>query len=77
MGKEFITGYTSFIDGEKDPRNLLVAFAIARVILIEFDVTEHVEVCVPTLVSFRKHETFLVSIQHNILLLPDHISPSA
>lgn len=45
LGTEFISGYASLAEGEKDPRNLLVAFAIARVLLIEFDVSHHVEVC--------------------------------
>jgi DNA repair/transcription protein MET18/MMS19 len=45
MRKEFISGYIALAEGEKDPRNLLTAFAIARVILIEFDITDHVEVC--------------------------------
>lgn len=44
MGKEFLDGYVALADGEKDPRNLIVAFAIARVILIEFDIRERVEV---------------------------------
>jgi DNA repair/transcription protein MET18/MMS19 len=44
MGKNFLDGYVSLADGEKDPRNLVVAFAIARVILIEFDISAHVEV---------------------------------
>lgn len=44
MGNEFITGYVSLAEGEKDPRNLLVAFAIARVLLIEFDVKHYIEV---------------------------------
>ncbi|KAJ7314418.1 ARM repeat-containing protein [Mycena albidolilacea] len=43
MKKDFIAPYISLAEGEKDPRNLLVAFAIARVILIEFDPTDHVE----------------------------------
>ncbi|KAM6497040.1 ARM repeat-containing protein [Amanita muscaria] len=43
MNKEFLDGYIYLAEGEKDPRNLLVAFAIARVILIEFDITKHVE----------------------------------
>ncbi|KAG6833236.1 hypothetical protein H0H87_009857 [Tephrocybe sp. NHM501043] len=43
LGKAFLTGYVLLAEGEKDPRNLLVAFAIARVILIEFDISEHVE----------------------------------
>ena len=44
MGKEFLDGYASLAEGEKDPRNLIIAFAIARVILIEFDIHERVEV---------------------------------
>lgn len=43
MGKAFVAGYISLAEGEKDPRNLLVAFAIARVILIEFDISDHTE----------------------------------
>jgi hypothetical protein len=44
MNKGFLSGYIALADGEKDPRNLLVAFAIARVILIEFDISDHIEV---------------------------------
>ncbi len=44
MGKEFLNGYIVLADGEKDPRNLMVAFAIARVILIEFDFLDYLEV---------------------------------
>ena len=44
MGSEFLAGYISLAEGEKDPRNLLLAFAIGRVILIEFDVSSHTEV---------------------------------
>ncbi|KAH8111038.1 ARM repeat-containing protein [Phellopilus nigrolimitatus] len=43
MGNEFLTGYTSLVDGEKDPRNLMIAFSIDRVICIEFDISRHVE----------------------------------
>ncbi|PBK72546.1 ARM repeat-containing protein [Armillaria solidipes] len=43
MNKEFLAGYITLADGEKDPRNLLVAFAIARVILVEFDISDFVE----------------------------------
>ncbi|KAJ3516937.1 hypothetical protein NLJ89_g807 [Agrocybe chaxingu] len=43
MGKPFLDGYTTLADGEKDPRNLMIAFAIARVILIEFDISQHTE----------------------------------
>jgi DNA repair/transcription protein MET18/MMS19 len=43
MGSEFLTGYINLADGEKDPRNLMLAFAIDRVIGIEFDIATHVE----------------------------------
>ncbi|EIN09656.1 ARM repeat-containing protein [Punctularia strigosozonata HHB-11173 SS5] len=43
MGAEFIEGYIYLAEGEKDPRNLTVAFAIDRVIAIEFDITRHLE----------------------------------
>lgn len=44
MGDEFLTGYRGLVDGEKDPRNLIIAFTIDRVILTEFDISQHIEV---------------------------------
>lgn len=44
MGDEFVRGYIALADGEKDPRNLLLAFSIDKVICIEFDITQHIEV---------------------------------
>ena len=44
MGKQFLSGYIALAEGEKDPRNLMVAFTIVRVLIIEFDISEHVEV---------------------------------
>ncbi|KAI6008968.1 Dos2-interacting transcription regulator of RNA-Pol-II-domain-containing protein [Pisolithus marmoratus] len=43
MGDQFVSGYATLASGEKDPRNLTVAFAIALVILTEFDISKHVE----------------------------------
>ncbi|THH18072.1 hypothetical protein EW146_g2870 [Bondarzewia mesenterica] len=43
ISDEFITGYAALADGEKDPRNLLLAFSIDRVIIIEFDITNNIE----------------------------------
>ncbi|EKM50673.1 uncharacterized protein PHACADRAFT_178404 [Phanerochaete carnosa HHB-10118-sp] len=43
LGAEFLDGYVGLAEGEKDPRNLLVAFAIARVLVIEFDIKQHIE----------------------------------
>jgi DNA repair/transcription protein MET18/MMS19 len=44
MGKDFLTGYCQLVTGEKDPRNLRLAFSIERVMLVEFDISESVEV---------------------------------
>lgn len=44
MNDDFINSYVKLADGEKDPRNLIITFAIDRVLLIEFDVTKHYEV---------------------------------
>lgn len=38
LGKSFLTGFTSLVNGEKDPRNLMVAFSVMKVILQEFDI---------------------------------------
>ncbi|KIR60191.1 DNA repair/transcription protein MET18/MMS19 [Cryptococcus bacillisporus CA1873] len=43
MGTPFINSYTKIVDGEKDPRNLMLLFSIDRVILLEFDVKDHIE----------------------------------
>lgn len=39
----FLPGYIKLAEGEKDPRNLLLAFNIARIITLEFDITNHVD----------------------------------
>lgn len=44
MGDDFVASYIKVAEGEKDPRNLLMAFGIMRVILIEFDPYLHLEV---------------------------------
>jgi DNA repair/transcription protein MET18/MMS19 len=38
MGPEFLQGYCALAEGEKDPRNLKIGFAIDLVLLIEFDI---------------------------------------
>ena len=44
MGDRFLSDYITLADGEKDPRNLMIAFAIARVLAIEFDISNKFEV---------------------------------
>ncbi|WWC73452.1 uncharacterized protein I206_107422 [Kwoniella pini CBS 10737] len=43
MGTSFLNSYTKMVDGEKDPRNLMLLFSIDRVILLEFEVKDHIE----------------------------------
>lgn len=44
LGKEFIGNYCNMSEGEKDPRNLMLSFSIIKVILLEFDISSHIEV---------------------------------
>ncbi len=44
MGDRFLSGYIALVDGEKDPRNLMVGFAIARVLALEFNISNKFEV---------------------------------
>lgn len=44
MGTAWVTGLADLIGGEKDPRNLMIVFSVMKVILIEFDIVQHVEV---------------------------------
>lgn len=44
MGDTFIGSYCKLADGEKDPRNLLIAYSIARVIVVEFEIDNLVDV---------------------------------
>lgn len=44
MGPEFISSYCKMVDGEKDPRNLMLLFQMDTVILREFNVAPQIEV---------------------------------
>lgn len=45
LGDESLIGITDLVSGEKDPRNLMIIFSILRVIMIEWDLVSHAEVC--------------------------------
>jgi DNA repair/transcription protein MET18/MMS19 len=38
LGKTFIEGFVNLMATEKDPHNLMLAFSIVKVILVEFDI---------------------------------------
>nr|CAG8536573.1 15089_t:CDS:10 [Entrophospora candida] len=40
---EFIAGFIQVMDGEKDPRNLLLAFFLVKSIIREFDISNNIE----------------------------------
>lgn len=44
INNEFVYGFTQAMDGEKDPRNLMCAFKLIKIITDEFDIATHVEV---------------------------------
>ena len=70
MGPEFVSGYINLAEGEKDPRNLLLAFAIARVLLIEFDTAKHIEVRHSTHVTDQAYIMYRIcSISHSAISL--------
>ncbi|RIA93901.1 Dos2-interacting transcription regulator of RNA-Pol-II-domain-containing protein [Glomus cerebriforme] len=43
MGQDFVVGFIQAMDGEKDPRNLLLAFSLIKLIIHEFDISQRVE----------------------------------
>lgn len=73
LGKEFLSGYISLAEGEKDPRNLLLAFAIDRVLLLEFDIAAHIEVSDALRMVCTELTRDLGSVQYHPLLLPDYL----
>jgi hypothetical protein len=61
------------VDGEKDPRNLMLLFSLEKVILLEFDVKDHVEVSIwahPLTLARAKRSG---SIRRDILLFPNFL----
>lgn len=52
MGGQFVNGLVNLVAGEKDPRNLMIVFSNLRVVLVEFDMVNHAEVCPFPLVTY-------------------------
>lgn len=46
MGDESLVGIVDLMTGEKDPRNLMLVFSILKVLMVEWDITHHVEVSI-------------------------------
>jgi DNA repair/transcription protein MET18/MMS19 len=43
MKDESLVGVTDLVAGEKDPRNLMLVFSMLRVIMVEWDITDHAQ----------------------------------
>ena len=55
LGTESIVGIMDLVSGEKDPRNLMYIFSIFRVVMMEWDISAHAEVCLITCRSEEMH----------------------
>ncbi|EJT48863.1 hypothetical protein A1Q1_02122 [Trichosporon asahii var. asahii CBS 2479] len=55
---EFINSYSKVVDGEKDPRNLMLLFQLDKVILSEFNVKDQIEVSFKVLRELTVQEMF-------------------
>lgn len=44
MGDESLVGITDLVSGEKDPRNLMLIFSMLKVIMVEWDISNYVQV---------------------------------
>ncbi|KAL1954687.1 hypothetical protein VTO42DRAFT_791 [Malbranchea cinnamomea] len=43
LGDESLVGIVDLVSGERDPRNLMLIFSILRVIMVEWDISNHVQ----------------------------------
>ncbi|KGY15823.1 hypothetical protein PABG_11059 [Paracoccidioides brasiliensis Pb03] len=43
MGDESLVGIVDLVSGERDPRNLMVIFSILKVLMVEWDISNHVQ----------------------------------
>ncbi|KJF60954.1 DNA repair/transcription protein, variant [Coccidioides immitis RS] len=60
MKDESLVGMVKLMDGERDPRNLMLVFSILRVVMVEWDISGHAETLFDSVyryfpVTFRSH----------------------
>lgn len=44
MSDDSLVGIVDLMTGEKDPRNLMLVFSILKVVMVEWDISNHTEV---------------------------------
>lgn len=71
MGADFLNSYTKMVDGEKDPRNLMLLFAMDRVILLEFDISQMVEVSSSDDDKVGPKADYVGLLRYHFLLFPN------
>ena len=59
MGNESLIAISELVSGEKDPRNLMVIVSVLKVIMVEWDISDHAEVSSPR----RGREPWLMSFR--------------
>ena len=44
LGEESLLGVVDLVNGEKDPRNLIIIFSLLHVLMVEWDISDHAPV---------------------------------
>lgn len=44
MGDESLSGILELVGEERDPRNLMLTFSILKVLMVEWDISNHAQV---------------------------------
>jgi len=55
MGEESLVGVVDLVSGEKDPRNLMLVFSMLKVIMVEWDISNFVEVSMALFMTPREY----------------------
>lgn len=76
MGDESLMGIVDLMTGEKDPRNLMMVFSILKVVMMEWDVTNHAEVRMPQPAIVTQQLIPLASFRLGVQLFPYHLPTS-
>lgn len=81
MEEVSLVGVVDIMTGEKDPRNLMVVFSILKVVMMEWDISDYVEVSLlsPQLNyhiliprSYYLTLSIIISLLHSALLQTTH-----
>ena len=76
MGDDSIVGIVDLMTGEKDPRNLMLVFSILKVVMVEWDISNHTEVCVHIAGVYVQCLMITDSFRRGVQLLPNHVQTS-